>query len=379
MDPPVLPARRRILFHRYNSSSCSLEGAASTTEAAPSMEPPTPPQQILQQVVDDTPINVQQTNHSDSDIHENNKSFPTTTPLLFTLPTKSCFSNSRLQDLVPGAASDATTTSATASSAPQLRTLLKRKVSFGHIKIREHPRALGDHPAVSSGPALSLGWYSADPTKCQHSRTTEWSSVEAYEQARGRSPRSRNEIRLPRHERQKILLEQAGVTYSELHAYQQETAQLQRSRSQSLRDRNNLDDDETAGGPLIKMLQQVGKRLFLFHQKQTQDHSVEQKQLDELMARAQAAERVRRQQHQVAFWQSQRQTNSPPLHLLPLRGQPQTASTVMSTSSCCNNNNNPQTLHHSASEPFFVSMLAYSSVSSNSSSDSEDSEQPLDF
>lgn len=44
------------------------------------------------------------------------------------------------------------------SKAPIKPKSLKR-VSFDKIYIREHRRILGDHPAVSSGPALTIDWY----------------------------------------------------------------------------------------------------------------------------------------------------------------------------------------------------------------------------
>ena len=388
------------MFHRINSCPSSFETAAiisdTTTNAteAPSLDESTTSQPSLLQsqqshhIVDDTTLSISghlQRNNTD---HEN-KPFRTT--LHFTQPTKSCLSSNRLQDLVNSVEGEVTGNGTTGTSSdPQLHNLLKRKVSFGQIKIREHPRALGDHPAVSSGPALSLGWYSPDPAKCAHSRTTEWSSLEAYEEARGRSPRSRDEIRLPRHERAKILLEQVGVTYSELHTYQQETAQLKHSRNQSLHDRTHFDDDddECAAGtdanipPVIKMLQDVGKRLFLFQQKQPpQDHSLEQKQLDDLMARAHAAERVR-QQHQVAYWQSQKQQQKQPnqseLQLSSLREQTMTTNTTTSaqtatiTTTTTTGGYNPRKIDYSSSEPFFLPLLT-------AGSDSDDSEQPLDF
>ena len=383
------------MFHRINSSPSSFETAAAISDTssnateAPSIdENSTSRPSLLQSqqshhIVDDTTLSTSEHLPRNNTEHEN-KPFRTT--LHFTQPTKSCLSSNRLQDLVNSGEAGLTGNGTTGtSSAPQLHNLLKRKVSFGQIKIREHPRALGDHPAVSSGPALSLGWYSPDPAKCAHSRTTEWSSLEAYEEARGRSPRSRDEIRLPRHERAKILVEQVGVTYSELQTYQQETAQLKHSRSQSLHDRTHLDDERAAGTdanipPVIKMLQDVGKRLFLFHQKQPpQDHSLEQKQLDDLMARAHAAERVR-QQHQVANWQSQKQQqkqpNQPELQLLSLREQTMTTITTTSTQTATitttTGGYNPRKMHYSSSEPFFLPLLT-------AGSDSDDSEQPLDF
>ena len=321
------------MFPRVHSSPSSFPAAAAAAAAdnkdyydssCPPQETRQPPQHVtagsssLPSVKDESNNNVEKKSCT----------------LLLTRPTKSCLSNSRLQDLATTApVASASGGTCTSSSAPTL--MLQRKVSFGHINIREHPRALGDHPSVSSGPALSLGWYTADPTQCQHSRTTEWPSLEAYERTRVRVRRSRHALRVPRHERQKILLEQAGVSYHELYAFAQETAQLKRSRSASLRD----DNDNNHVPPVVRMLQHVGKRLFLFHQQESQQHSVEQKQLDDLMARAAAADRIRKQ-HDAAYWSQQEKGTA--------------------------------TLAHSASEPFFLSLVS-------SGSDSDDSEQPLEF
>ena len=230
-------------------------------------------------------------------------------------PMKSCLSASRLQDSQQQEQCNETSRTAPSSNNNrhhQHHHSLKRKVSFGRISIREHPRAFGDHPGVSSGPALSLGWYS-DDGKCRDSRQIEL-PLDEYEQSRPpHQRRSRHEIVIPRHERQKILLDEVGVTYSELEAFQRETAQLKKSRRESRyqSSRYDDDDDENDNGrrrgvvpPVVKLLQRVGKQLFLLHQQESAGQTVEQKQLDELMARAAAAERIR-QQHQVAYWQQE--------------------------------------------------------------------------
>lgn len=237
----------------------------------------------------------------------------------------------------------------------------RKNVSFGHIHIREHPRAVGDHPDVTSGPALALDWYKEDDAAgCPHSRTTVWPSVSAYEEARGRRSRSRDEIRLPRHERQNLLLE-TGLTFAELHAFVHETAQLQRSRRQSLRD-----NDESRVPPVVKVLQNVCKLfqpklkspLSPFDHDAAQSSSAmeQQRQLDSLMARAQAAERRVRQQH----------LDSPTADEPPTPDGDGTFTT----------SDRKQTqLQHPAAELFFLP----TALSSDCSETDDDSEEPLEF
>jgi hypothetical protein len=56
----------------------------------------------------------------------------------------------------------------------------RRAVSFGNVQVREFDRIAGDHPLVSEGPSLALGWGFVD-NKCtplnQYESTRELSSV----------------------------------------------------------------------------------------------------------------------------------------------------------------------------------------------------------
>lgn len=328
LSPPQ--RQRRVIFHRMNSSPC--------------LHTPT----LILERQDGT----SQSDNEISEAEKSTKSMKSSSSSSLP-PVMSCLgSNSHLLN------ENNSTTDTSQPQSSKNRGDLRRKVSFGHIKIREHPRALGDHPAVSSGPALSLGWYSEG--NCPHSRTTEL-PLDEYEKVRG-SPRSRHQIIIPRHKRQEILMKEVGLPYGELLTFQRETAQLKTSRKLAARSRLDEEDEDRYARPVMKMLQRVGRKLLRFHENEAQEHSMEQKQLDELMARAEAAERVR-QQHEVAYWEAQR------------GGRGEADRNVETVDS--NNNSaeelprvNPKDLCHSASEPFFLSLPI---------GDYSDNNEPLEF
>ena len=120
----------------------------------------------------------------------------------------------------------------------------KKTVSFDLIEVREHPRILGDNPSAKKGPPLSLGWY--EPADGRILRY----SVDEYE--RRRFGKHRNdpsqmkkksvEIISPT-ERQRMLLQDVGVTPSEIFEARKEVSKIRKSR----RDHNILVNyDETA-------------------------------------------------------------------------------------------------------------------------------------
>jgi hypothetical protein len=258
-------------------------------------------------------------------------------------PLKSCLSSSNLLDLTAEDDHDGSTFS---SRSPTTRdNSIKRNVSFGHIKIREHPRALGDNPSVSSGPALSLGWYSEDPDKCEHSRTVEL-PLDEYEDGRP-SRRVRHELVVPRHEREKVLRLEAGVSLSEMYAAQREAVKVKQSRRGSV----------LPGPPAVRLLENIAK---LLKKQGKRNHKAEQKQLDELMERAAAAEKIRKQ-HEQAYREEL---------MMQRRRQQQEKESVVKLSA----------LPHSASEPFFRSHIPdMISVSSAASEDDDGDNEALDF
>jgi hypothetical protein len=268
----------------------------------------------------------------------------------FKQPLKSCLSANGLRDMAEdkgGDDDDSTLSSRSPPSRNSNNNGIKRSVSFGHVRIREHPRALGDNPSVSSGPALSLGWYSDDPGACEHSRTREL-PLDVYEDGRP-SRRGRRELVVPRHVRERVLQQEAGVSLSDMYAAEREAAKVKQSRR--LSSRQSTKDPSLSLSSGVKLLESIAK---LFNKKQGKRNSAEQKQLDELMDRAAAAERIRKkQQRQLAYREEE------------LRRRHHEESIVQLSA-----------LPHSASEPFFLSQVPdVVSVSSGNLSDDE----PLEF
>jgi len=85
---------------------------------------------------------------------------------------------------------------------------LKRTVSFDKISIRNYERAIVDHPAVSSGPGLSISWHY---TERSHQ------SVDEFELSRsGTRKLSHVDLVVSREERERILREECGYARSEI-------------------------------------------------------------------------------------------------------------------------------------------------------------------
>lgn len=84
-----------------------------------------------------------------------------------------------------------------------------RGIKFGQVNIREYERVLGDNPAVTSGPPLSIGWrYAPEPIKLD---------VDTFESGRG-LPRSSSEYLVPKAVRERILREHAEVSRRDIAA-----------------------------------------------------------------------------------------------------------------------------------------------------------------
>jgi len=85
---------------------------------------------------------------------------------------------------------------------------INRNVSFDKISIRSYERALADHPAVSSGPGLTISWKYEERLP---------QSVDDFELSRSGS-RKLNYVDLvvPRVERERILREELGYARSDL-------------------------------------------------------------------------------------------------------------------------------------------------------------------
>ena len=74
----------------------------------------------------------------------------------------------------------------------------KKSVSFSTIEIHSHEAALGDNPAVTNGPPLTISWKSFEDQTV---------SLEDYESHRS-PPRTKMEMLMPRMAREDVLLNQ---------------------------------------------------------------------------------------------------------------------------------------------------------------------------
>lgn len=101
----------------------------------------------------------------------------------------------------------------------------KKTVSFGTIHIYTHEVVLGDNPAVSTGPPLSIGWTMWDQQCC---------TVEEYERLH---PMRRNSgaLRMPQSVREKLLRDEFGVARSYMKEVTEEMNKIKEQRRKSVR------------------------------------------------------------------------------------------------------------------------------------------------
>jgi hypothetical protein len=103
----------------------------------------------------------------------------------------------------------------------------KKAVSFSTVSFRHYERTVGDHPAVSGGPALDFTWeYSA----------TEPQSVVEYELRRS-GRRTGSEMIIRRTEREYLLRSDFGVSRTDLALHVRNINKIKNQRRQTL---NNL-------------------------------------------------------------------------------------------------------------------------------------------
>mmetsp|Transcript_42233 Transcript_42233/g.61698 ORF Transcript_42233/g.61698 Transcript_42233/m.61698 type:complete len:243 (-) Transcript_42233:90-818(-) len=101
----------------------------------------------------------------------------------------------------------------------------KQSVSFGAIEVRTHERMLGDHPCVSDGAPVTLGWkYNQQDAM----------PVDKYERARGPT-RQLDQLRIPREMRVQILLEHANVPLRDVKEAELSTLKAQEEMRKSMK------------------------------------------------------------------------------------------------------------------------------------------------
>ena len=99
------------------------------------------------------------------------------------------------------------------------------KVSFGNMEIYKHDHELGDNPAVSCGPPVTIAWKAFEFTRI---------TVEDYESARP-EPRQKAEMLMPRSLRED-LLKNAGYPRSAMKKAADQAAVVRLARAKSSKD-----------------------------------------------------------------------------------------------------------------------------------------------
>jgi hypothetical protein len=98
--------------------------------------------------------------------------------------------------------------------------MLKPSVSFDRVEIREYSRCLGNNPATTHGPPLSIDWAYLEVGTFK---------LEEYEETRPR-PRAAYQMIVPGYLRETILLEQTKTTQTQINAMLRELKALRDQR-----------------------------------------------------------------------------------------------------------------------------------------------------
>jgi hypothetical protein len=119
------------------------------------------------------------------------------------------------------AVEDATSSDETASNSDSSSTET-RAVHFSTIEIREYPRCLGDHPSVTQGPPLSIGW--------QHVNRWVLPLEESEAAYPDRKKRCAPEFQLPAQVRWQIVEEECVCTRREIDSCLKQVQKSKRKR-----------------------------------------------------------------------------------------------------------------------------------------------------
>ena len=98
--------------------------------------------------------------------------------------------------------------------------MLKPSVSFDNVEIREYSRCLGNNPATTHGPPLSIDWEYLEVGTFK---------LEEYEEMRP-LPRPANQMVVPGYLRETVLLEQTKTTKTQINAMLRELKVLRDQR-----------------------------------------------------------------------------------------------------------------------------------------------------
>ena len=100
-----------------------------------------------------------------------------------------------------------------------------KSVHFGEVRIREYSRCLGDNPACSHGPALSLGW---------RYRQEYITTVDEFEESKFPRRQDQKEFKMSSNDRKEILLN-LGYSFLELSKAEREKQRIQCKREETIR------------------------------------------------------------------------------------------------------------------------------------------------
>jgi hypothetical protein len=107
---------------------------------------------------------------------------------------------------------------------PSNAVTMKRVVSFNCIEIREYSRCLGNNPATTHGPSLSIDW--------DYSETRSF-GLEEYEKSRP-PRRVTNQMLVPGYVRETIILEQTDATKRQINVMNSEIKTIRHRRQLSI-------------------------------------------------------------------------------------------------------------------------------------------------
>jgi hypothetical protein len=99
----------------------------------------------------------------------------------------------------------------------------KQAVSFGLIQVREYNRVVGDNPAVSDGPPMSIGW-----------EFVQKEAVSVYVYEKRKLSRRTSDLRLGNFTCKCILRQDCDFSWEEIRAAEKRVRKIQRQRRQTI-------------------------------------------------------------------------------------------------------------------------------------------------
>jgi hypothetical protein len=140
-----------------------------------------------------------------------------------------------------------------------------RHVSFAHLIIREYELGLGDHPCVSSGPPVSIGWtFIPETQSCI--------TVDEYESSRP-PRRSPSQMVMPRALRESLLSDIVEYSPKDIQEAIRKARKVKVQRQQTMRKLNMSPYEEALQGALRRVKQIVWWRADAKEQRRLWNHT----------------------------------------------------------------------------------------------------------